>query len=634
MKSEKDLIIELKNKIGDGAERVIALSYDLERKGNNYKCPNNAAHKNGDKNPSMSWDNVRNQFHCFTCGYNLDIYNFYTEKEGKTFSEVMKENNILPDTNQKPVNYKPVNQTNQEHKTSQPAINESVLEDLTERQIKYMESRGINQETINNFEIKNHDNKIAFVYKRNNVVIGVKTRAAGKVDKTKRFGAVKGSTSKNFYNQDNVNPEDFETLIISEGEFDAMIVYQCEYKNVVSVSDGVNSAKRLIQEEINYLNKFKSIIILSDNDEAGKDMDRIFIDKLGGKVKLIDKSIMELKSDINQEYFKFGKEKIDQIINSAAIKIEGFRDVTAMPYTGITNENVKFIPTGIETLDDTINELESRRVTLVTGRPAEGKSTFVEQIQNNAIDKGYRVLRVDGEHDQCHILNDTYRKIIGGNSKTYDLKKFGRKYKIEPKKHVLEALKKWHYKKLFLYTKGDSNLNNTDQLFEKIKYVVEIEGIDLVILDNLMSLLDANSSEKNEKQSEFMKKCHNLAISHNIHIILVAHPNKTAAKGQTDIDYYQVSGTADLANLADNIINVSKEHDEERISQNINGTIHLLKNRGYGELVKINTYYNSKKKMLEELDQDTGAVFCKNILTWEKYLDNNYVEPAFEDCPF
>ena len=70
-------IQDIKAKYGQAAEGIIANGLNLVRKGSKYRCPNGIAHKNSDRNPSMSWDRNALQFHCFTCGMNIDLYAYY-----------------------------------------------------------------------------------------------------------------------------------------------------------------------------------------------------------------------------------------------------------------------------------------------------------------------------------------------------------------------------------------------------------------------------------------------------------------------------------------------------------------------------------------------------------------------------
>lgn len=623
----KDLINDLRNKVGASAESIIAGGFNLERKGKNYKCPNKSAHKHGDNNPSFSWDYSNNQFYCFACGHILDIYNYYTEIEGKEFKEIMTEHNLLDDNN------KPVKQNT----VPKIKLDLSGLTELNQEQINYIKARGISENTIKVFDIKSSDGKLAFLYKKDNKVIGAKLRAVGKVDKSKRFGALAGSKEKNFFNQDNVKPEEHETLIITEGEFDCMVVWQCGYRNVVSVSDGVKSSKRLIESEKKYLDKFKSIILISDNDDAGAEMDKTFIDNLGYKVKLVDKTIInksDKNNDINYEYLVNGENKIHNIIKSATLKIAGFRDLTAQPYTGIKDMGKKYIPTGIDAIDDQINDLESRRMTVVMGRPCEGKSTFVQQVILNAIDKKHRVCLVDGEHFQDDLINGLYMQLIGRERKYYNNVVDNKRVFKEPTQKALKAIQEWHKNKLCLYSKGEGELKSLEQLFEITRTIITHNKVDLLVLDNLMSLVDFDSAnEVNLKQKAFMQKCHDTCMAYNIHVIVVCHTNKQAVANKKS-DMYAASGSSDIPNIADNIINVVKLDDEEKEEQKCDGFLHLTKGRIKGaKNVSVKTYFDNETYSLLEIKEGEKPKYKK--MDWEKYLDDSTIPViGTEDTPW
>ena len=114
--------------------------------------------------------------------------------------------------------------------------------------------------------------------------------------------------------------------------------------------------------------------------------------------------------------------------------------------------------------------------------------------------------------------------------KYYDTVKINKRYRKEPKKEVLENLKEWHSKKLVLFNKGDSRLKTIEQLTKMLEYEIKINKYDLVVIDNLMSILSVQASEKYEQQADFMQRLCDLASVYSTHIILVLHPNKTYKK--------------------------------------------------------------------------------------------------------
>ena len=210
------------------------------------------------------------------------------------------------------------------------------------------------------------------------------------------------------------------------------------------------------------------MIVVSDNDAAGTNMDTIFVDEFKNKVKLIDKSLYT-KNDINEEFVVNGQGAVISLIESARFKIEGRRDLDRCPYKGIVNNTGNYIPTGIPAIDNAINDLCPGRVTLITGRSNGGKTTFTKQIITNAINQNNKVYVMSGEGDQELFINEIYQCVIGRSPEYYNMVKVNKKFHKEPKEEVLDALRKWHYGKLTLFNKGESKLKTTDELFKSTK---------------------------------------------------------------------------------------------------------------------------------------------------------------------
>jgi len=249
----------------------------------------------------------------------------------------------------------------------------------------------------------------------------------------------------------------------------------------------------------------------------------------------------------------------------------------------------------------------SGRVSVVAGCPNDGKTTIVHRMGLNAIDYGFKTLFVDGEHMQEDIINRLYQKVIGTNKQLFDLVKYNKKWVKEPKYHILEQLEEWHKDKMYILSKNMLDITSLTSLFNLIETYVKQLGIDLIILDNLMSLVDDGDENLNRQQSLFMKKTTALAKNNNCHIVLVAHPNKTVTRGE-EFDYYQIAGNSDIPNLADNVFCTWRDFDATEVS----GHLAIKKNRDYGQLKKLDLFYQQEISSLLELDID-GTPHCKQI---------------------
>ena len=297
-------IQEIKNKYGQSAEGIISSGLGLVRKGSKYRCPNGIAHKNNDRNPSMSWDSNALQFHCFTCGMNIDIYAYYRDHLNYSHQEIVREL-LGKEEHSKTSIYKNRMTFDTELKKLAP---------ITQECINYIKLRGLTEGTIKQFQLMSYQGEIAFPYYRYETVVGVKRRKPLKDPGKPKMLSLTGSKPY-LFNAQNI-PDDEDELIICEGEFDCMCLWQCGFKNVVSVGAGANSLSVMIEQAKDFLAKYKHLIIVSDADEAGANMDKFFIDTFKNKAKLIDKKLYS-KKDINEELVARGPEAIVRLIESA-----------------------------------------------------------------------------------------------------------------------------------------------------------------------------------------------------------------------------------------------------------------------------------------------------------------------------
>lgn len=613
-----DHIQEIKTRYGQEAEQIISNGLSLVRKGKKYHCPNIFSHRNGDKDPSMSWDPNALQFYCFGCGMKIDLYGYYREHLNYTHQEVVNE--LLGENDYKNTSI----QKNRDIFTGE--VNK--VKAISQECIDYIKLRGITEDTIKKFNLGTYKGDIAFPYYRYKAVIGYKTRQPIKDPNKPKMKNITGSKPY-FYNIQNT--EKSTELIICEGEFDTMVIDQCGYPNVVSVGAGANSLGTLIEQAKDYLNEFQTLIIVSDNDESGSNMDKFFVEEFGRKAKLIDKKLYKRK-DINEEYILYGKEKIVELIESARFKIEGRRDLEKQPYKGLESKKGNYIPTGLYTIDYGLNDLVPGATTLITGRSNGGKSTLVRQIVANAIDKENKVYLMSGEGKPDIFLNEMYQSVIGRYDDYYNKIKINKRTRKEPKKHILEKLQKWHHKKLVMFNKGDSKLKTINELIGMLEIEIKINSYDLIVIDNLMSILSVQASEKYEQQADFMQRLSDLAKAYSTHVILVLHPNKTYKKGD-EMDFEQISGTSDLYNKADNIITVIREYKEDEIAQGVNGKIAVLKNRYYSDLPRVKVHFDKETGLLLEIDEKSDQIVGYNF-NWNADIPKGFQLAINEECPF
>jgi len=314
--------------------------------------------------------------------------------------------------------------------------------------------------------------------------------------------------------------------------------------------------------------------------------------------------------------------------------MSALRNLGAEPYRAISIGDTKFIPTGIDSSDSITNDLMSRTITVITGQTEEGKSVIIHRTALNAIDKGYRVLIVDGEHNQDFLINKLYKMVIGSNVDYFDYKTFNKLKIKEPKPHILEMLQAWHGDKLWILSKKQLNneiKKNYVTLLAYIDKIVKANKIDLIVYDNMMSLVSSSAAEKNESQSEFIKAVIDMNEKYNAHSIVVTHIRKGTYERGEDVGIYNINGTSDIPGLADNIMIIRrnfKKHQGQKDGDigEPDGWLGLRKVRANSTHKDIPLYYDKETDSLCEIKNGSYVV---KVYNWQK--KGEQVECQFEE---
>lgn len=209
-------------------------------------------------------------------------------------------------------------------------------------------------------------------------------------------------------------------------------------------------------------------------------------------------------------------------------------DVTKLP-------NIK---TGFPMLDRKITGLMLGDLTIFSGLSGGGKTSATDIIALNAVNQGHKVAVWSGEMQDFRFQR-WMLQIAAGKQYVRQQRDVDNVYYCPP--NIAEKISEWMDGKFFLY--NNKYGSKWEQLFNDIKEVVEQQGVELVIIDNLMCIsLEMYGGSSNEKQSKFVNDLKEYAKLKNIHIMLVCHPRKEA----TFLRMESISGTADITNLCDN----------------------------------------------------------------------------------
>lgn len=149
---------------------------------------------------------------------------------------------------------------------------------LTAEIIAYFERRKISAATLNAFSIgADETGNILFPFHRDGELVYVKYRAPRKPQGKERKEWQASGTRPILFGMDMCSFA--QPLIITEGQIDALSLYEAGIRNVVSVPSGCSNLE-WVDHCWDWLEKFQTIILFGDNDEPGKKMIRDVVRRL------------------------------------------------------------------------------------------------------------------------------------------------------------------------------------------------------------------------------------------------------------------------------------------------------------------------------------------------------------------
>ena len=561
---ESEKILEAKEKLGDENAFIMAEALgldDFDERNLKACCPYHE-----EDTPSFIYDKKRMRFHCFSCQKTVDILDVFMEK-GMTYIEACEK---LFEAAKIPYSFgeKGV-RTKAQYRY--PKQEQAIIKDQVEH---YLGLRGISSEIITQLDIRqdNHGNCVFNYYDTNDVLTMVKYRPSHAIDKTK--GEIKNWAQKDadtaplLYNMNKINVA--MPLLITEGEIDCAAAIECGYHNTVSVPFGAGNYT-WIEHNWDWLEQFESIIIASDNDEAGQKMRKEVVYRLGSwRCKVVEIPTFYEKedgkriqvSDINEMMYWFGKDEVLKAIINAkdqpVASVVDFSDVSEVDLSEIDG-----IYTGIQEFDQEMMRLFYGTFNIVTGVNGSGKSSWLSQLICQSVDQGKDVWLYSRELPN-YMSKNWINYIFAGNRhiKKYVDDRNSVYYKVTPEaRQVIDEYYKNH-----IYIYRDDYENTVEAVKKSMEDSVRKYGSKLLILDNLTAInMNCTDNAKWSKQVDLVNWCIDFAKKFHVVVILVIHPKKIETMRR--LTKFDVQGLGSIVDLAHRLISLYRVTPKDKAGE-------------------------------------------------------------------
>jgi len=436
---------------------------------------------------------------------------------------------------------------------------------LPDNVLKYFEARGIpegilDQEHIG-FENSGGKGWIMFPYFYNSVCVNIKYKTS-----SKDFRQEKGG-KKCLYRLDKIRSSKKDTLVITEGEIDALSVLYSGYE-ATSIPDGApapnaksfNSKFDFLKNTEKIFEKYKKIIIAGDNDEPGKAL----VQELGRRIGFEKCFVVKYPDgckDTNDVLKTHGVERLKSVLAKAQpFPVDGI----IVPSTGMGQLMAEYsngVVGGLSTGWSNLNEIYTVRtgeMTVVTGIPGAGKSNFIDALCVNLMGmEDWRIAYFSPENWPVERHEKTLlEKIL---LKPFHQSPYGERMTKEDISGGMGFLDE-HVR--FIIPKDE--IMTVETILKYARITCLQFGIKGLVIDPWNEI--EHDQKKGEREDQYISrsltKIRRFARFNGLHIWVIAHPKNLHKNADGNYDpptMYDISGGAQWRNKADNGICIYRD---------------------------------------------------------------------------
>jgi len=412
------------------------------------------------------------------------------------------------------------------------------------------EARKLAPETLETFQIGEQDDQwILFPYKRDGQLINTKYLHLERDEKGKKRCRQETGAEPSLFGWHALEAQFPATRYVAlvEGEVDAMSLHQCGIP-ALSVPNGGGGGKKQdwIESDYDYLNRFDTIFLCLDNDDAGKEAEREIMQRLGSeRCKVVTLPYKDANECLVKGIYQF---------NDYFLRARTFDPAELKPADSFMDSVLdKFYPkpgspVGMKTPWAKLSEaltFNKSELIIWTGYSGSGKSQVLGQVAIHGIQQNERFAICSLEMPSRITLWRMVRQITGQE---------------RPLPQDVKQAMMWLKDKLWMIDVVGKM--KTERILEVFRYAAKRYNIHHFVLD---SLTKCNIREDDyDGQKEFIDALCDFNHQYEATTHLVVHQRKPD-NDQRRPDKFGVRGASAITDEASTVMSVYRvpEQDDE-----------------------------------------------------------------------
>ncbi len=428
--------------------------------------------------------------------------------------------------------------------------------------VSYLKNRSIMASSIQKFKLGSFGNKIIYPY-FNMVGDCIGYKAIGADNKSDTYFKITPDSITLFNIQavQNAMFNKREIILLAEGEKDAIILDQAGY-DAVGVS-GVNGFKK---EYASLFKDFKKVIVVFDNDEAGRVGAKRIAEILGSKCFIFQwkRDTAEDHYDVNDHYLAhgarftdvFNKELIENVTQPASALILSMSD--RLPQFDLYLDGFrdkKLLGFDVPCFPELTRYMKGIRGMIGIGAPPKvGKSTLTIQIASEVAAQGYPVLYYDFENGFNRLTLKIFSRVAQVHPDYIQLRNPEYENKVRAAREQIARMTKT------LYVENDRRTSEESirRQIEKAKAQSDKNQI-LIVIDSIQKL-PMNLATRREGIDNWVRFFESIRDQENATLILIS---ELARSGYENCGISSWKESGDLEYSFDHMIQLKKKNPDD-----------------------------------------------------------------------